>query len=79
VEEWAAAAKISNSYVVTGGGSPKVAGAPLLCGGAAGGIGVGVVLMVGCGRGALASSSQLLNSRSPNRARAHTHRHVRAL
>jgi hypothetical protein len=41
-----------------GGGSPKVAGAPLLCGGAAGGIGVGVVLQVGCARGALASSSQ---------------------
>jgi hypothetical protein len=53
-----AAATINNSDVATGGRSPKVAGAPLLCGGAARGIGVGVVLQVGWARGALASSSQ---------------------
>jgi hypothetical protein len=58
VEVWAAAATINNSDVATGEGSPKVARAPLLCGGAAGGIGVGVVLQVGCARGSLAPSSQ---------------------
>jgi hypothetical protein len=56
VEVWVAAATINNSDVATGGGSPKVSGTPFLCGGAAGGIGVWVVLQVGWARGARASS-----------------------